>query len=83
VNSKINYKVEDFLRDDEFICYALNIPSEAYLKWESLLRECSALTNKTEKAKAILTGEDMVYTIEPEESNELKKSIFASLSIEC
>jgi hypothetical protein len=82
VNSKINYKVEDFLRDDEFICCALNISSEAYTKWESLLKKYSGSTNEAEKAKAILTGESMMYTLEPEESDKLKRSIFASLAIE-
>ncbi|NDV82014.1 hypothetical protein [Bacteroides sp. 51] len=78
MNSKINYKVEDFLRDDEFICYALNISSEAYMKWEGLLKEYSMLANEAEKAKAILTGEDMVYTLEPQEKEELKARILES-----
>ena len=81
MNSKINYKVEDFLRDDEFICYALNISSEAYMKWESLLKEYSTLADEAEKARAILTGEDMEYTLSQEESNELKEQIFSSISI--
>lgn len=82
MNSKINYKVEDFLRDDEFICYALNIPSETNMKWEGLLREYSALADESKKAKAILTGEDMAYTFAPEESDKLKRRIFASLAID-
>lgn len=82
MNSKINYKVEDFLRDDEFICYALNISSEAYMKWESLLKEYSDLANEAEKAKAILTGEDMEYTLDPEENDLLKRDIFASLAMD-
>ena len=81
MNSKINYKVEDFLRDDEFICYALNISSEAYMKWDGLLKEYSTLANEAGKAIAILTGEDMEYTLSQEESEELKKQIFSSISI--
>ena len=76
MNSKINYKVEDFLRDDEFICYALNISSEADMKWEGLLKECSSLAKEAELAKAILRGEDMTYTLSPEENSELKSRVF-------
>lgn len=83
MNSKINYKVEDFLRDDEFICYALNISSEADMKWESLLKEYSILAKEAEQAKAILTGGDMTYTLGPEESNKLKARIFDSISGSC
>ena len=81
MNFKINYKVEDFLRDDEFICCALNTSSEAYMKWERLLKRYSGSANETEKAKAILTGEDMMYTLDPEESDRLKGRIFASLAM--
>lgn len=80
MNSKINYKVEDFLRDDEFICYALNISSEAYTKWESFLREYSILVSEAEKAKAILTGEDIEYTLSQKENDELKRQIMSSVS---
>lgn len=79
VNSKINYKVEDFLRDDEFICYALNISSEAYMKWESLLKEYSVLAAEAEQAKRILTGEDMEFQLEQGESEELKNRILSSI----
>ena len=82
MNSKVNYKVEDFLRDDEFICYALNVSSEAYMKWEGLLKEYSNLVKEAEQAKAILTGEDTTYTMDSAENNELKKRLFASLSID-
>ena len=80
MNSKVNYKVEDFLRDDEFICYALNISSEANMKWESLLKEYSILANEAEKAKTILTGKVMEYTLSQDESDGLKRRIFSSIS---
>lgn len=80
MNSEINYKVEDFLRDDEFICYALNISSGAYIKWESLLKEYSELTDEAEKAKAILTGEDMAYALSSEENEELKTRILKNVA---
>lgn len=79
MNSKVNYKVEDFLRDDEFICYALNISSEADMKWESLLKEYSILAKEAEQAKAILLGEDIKYTLSQDESDELKQRIFSSI----
>lgn len=79
VNSKINYKVEDFLRDDEFICYALNISSEAYMKWEGLLKEYSVLADEAEQARRILTGEDMEFRLEEEETEALKKRILSTI----
>jgi hypothetical protein len=80
VNYKINNKVEDFLRDDGFICYALNSSSEADPERESLLRNCFAQANEAEKAKAILTGEDMTYALEPEECEKLKRKIMATIT---
>lgn len=80
MNSKINYKVEDFLRDDEFICYVLNVSSEVGMIREDLLKKYSALTNEAEKARSILTGEDMEYSLSKRESGELLSRIFSSVS---
>ena len=83
MNFKGNYKVKDCLRDNGFVCYALNISSEAGTEWESLLKEYSnsALADEAKKAKEILTGECMTHTLEPEECEKLKRSILASLHL--
>ena len=52
------------------------------MKWEGLLKEYSELTSEAEKAKAILTGEDMEYTLDPEDNDLLKRDIFASLAMD-
>ncbi|NDV64032.1 hypothetical protein [Bacteroides sp. 224] len=81
MNYRVNYRVEDLLKDNEFICYALNIPSEAASQWENLLKEYSALAKEAEIAKAILLGEDETYMLPTEENEELKKRLFQTLEI--
>lgn len=80
VNSKLEYKVEDFLRDDKFVSYALNISSEARTDRESLPEEYDKPTGNAALAMAILNGEDTTYCLTSRESEDLKQRILNTIS---
>lgn len=80
---KVFYKVEDFLKDDEFIKYVLTEAPGQILYWETLLMEHPELRKVFEEAKAILLApEDIEVEMTQFEKDALKRSIFADLEIE-
>lgn len=76
-------KVEDFLKDDQFIKYVLNEAPESALYWKEILGEHSELLKVFEEAKFILLApEDVKIDLESSEKDELKQRIFATLEID-
>lgn len=80
--NKVYSKVEDFLMDDDFIKYVLDMSPESASRWETLLRRQSELFGIYEEAKSILLAPigieiDMHQT----ENEKLKQCIFATLQI--
>lgn len=63
MNLRVDYKVEDLLMDDSFICYILDVSSEVASDWEMLLKKYPELAKKAEQARLILTGEDQTYQL--------------------
>lgn len=79
MNLRVEYKVEDFLKDESFICYILDVSSEAASEWENLLREYPELARKAAQAKAILTGEDTTYQLSCDEIVLWKQQLMDSI----
>lgn len=79
---KVYNKVEDFLKDDEFIQYVLTEAPEQPLPWEALLKERPELLKVFEEAKSVLLApEDIEVEMTLFEKDALKQSIFADLEI--
>ena len=79
---KVYNKVEDFLKDDEFIQYVLAEAPEQALPWEALLKEHPELLKIFEEAKSVLLApEDIEVEMTLFEKDALKQSIFADLEI--
>ena len=75
-------KVEDFLRDDDFIRFVLNGISDAESKDEVLGKEHSEIQVISDEAKAILLSSSNVESgLSLLEINELKRRIFDSVGI--
>lgn len=79
---KVYSKVEDFLKDDNFIKYVLNDAPEMAAHWSSLLQEHAELLKAFEEAKKVLLAvEGAMEVMTPSEEKELKQRIFTTLEI--
>ena len=78
---KVYSKVEDFLKDDDFIKYVLDDAPETASRWSKLLKEHAELLEVFEEAGKILMAseEEVITSIE---KWELKQRIFTTLKIE-
>ena len=75
-------KVEDFLKDDDFIRYVLDAAPENTSVWEEFLRGHAELLEVFEEAKEILlASEDVTDTMSLSDKRELKQRIFTTLEI--
>lgn len=81
MDSRINYRVEDFLQDDGFINYALDISSESSFEWEAFFKKYSKLVKSAEEAKSILIGKKLLYVLSPSEKEIIKKRIWESMQL--
>lgn len=74
-------KVEDFLKDDDFIDYVLNVAPETSSPWEIFLGQHSVHNQYAQEAKAILLAPvDVLCGFSTAETSELKDKIQASLA---
>lgn len=55
---KVYSKVEDFLKDDDFIKYVLDDAPESAFHWDKLLKEHAELLKVFEEAKNVLLVSD-------------------------
>lgn len=73
-------KVEDFLRDDEFICYALEGNTDSVALWDSYANNpCNTIRCAFQKAVHILQNLDDCSLLSDEEVKALKVRIFKTL----
>ena len=80
--NKVYSKVEDFLMDDDFIKYVLDMSPESASRWESLLWRQSELFGIFEEAKSILLAPaDIGIDMTQIENEGLKRRIFTTLEI--
>ena len=73
-------KVEDFLKDDDFIKFVLDAAPETASRWSKFLGEHAELLEVFEEAKKVLLASEEVIT--SLEKCELKQRIFITLKIE-
>ena len=75
-------KVEDFLKDDDFIKYVLDDAPESAFHWDKLLKEHAELLKVFEEAKnVLLVSDNMKQAMLEYEKSELKQRIFTTLEI--
>ena len=72
-------KVEQFLRDDEFIRYVLDCCSDKDSHWASYLSAAPPVRSAYLKAYDILLHLDDCDLLTPEQAERLKQRIFYSL----
>jgi len=79
---KMYSKVEDFLKDDDFIKYVLDDAPEMAFHWDKLLKEHAELLKVFEEAKnVLLVSDNMKQAMLEYEKSELKQRIFTTLEI--
>ena len=79
---KVYSKVEDFLKDDDFIKYVLDVAPETASHWRELLKEHTEQLKVFEEAKKVLlVSEETMEGMAPSEEKELKHRIFTTLEI--
>ena len=79
---KVYSKVEDFLKDDDFIKYVLDVAPETASHWSKLLKEHAELLKVFEEAKSVLVvSEEIMEVMTPSEEKVLKHRIFTTLEI--
>lgn len=79
---KVYSKVEDFLKDDEFIKYVLDAAPESASRWSELLRERAELLKVFKEAETVLlASEEKGKEMTLKEKIELKQRIFTTLNI--
>lgn len=81
MNSRLDYKVEDLLKDDTFICYILDVSSETDSNWSCFLKNHPELAKKAQEAKSVLLGCEPEYRLPADELEQLKRRIFDSVGI--
>ena len=75
---KVYSKVEDFLKDDDFIKYVLDDAPESAFHWDKLLKEHAELLKVFEEAKNVLLVSDEameVMTLSEERKLKIDKRI--------
>lgn len=81
--NKVYNKVEDFLKDDDFIRYVLDAAPETALYWERLLQGHAELLKVFKEAESVLLGSgDNTEVMSSMEESELKQRIFTTLEID-
>lgn len=79
---KVYSKVEDFLKDDDFIKYVLDDAPEMAFYWDKLLKEHAELLKVFEEAKdALLASDETAEVMTLSEERKLKQRIFTTLEI--
>ena len=72
---KMYSKVEDFLKDDDFIKYVLDDAPESAFHWDKLLKEHAELL------KVLLVSDEAMEVMTLSEERKLKHRIFTTLEI--
>ena len=79
---KVYSKVEDFLKDDDFIKYVLDDAPESAFHWDKLLKEHAELLKVFEEAKnVLLVSDEAMEVMTLSEERKLKHRIFTTLEI--
>lgn len=79
---KVYSKVEDFLKDDEFIKYVLDAAPKSASRWSELLRERAELLKIFKEARSfLLSSEEIKEGMTLAEKRKLKQRIFTTLNI--
>lgn len=79
---KVYSKVEDFLKDDEFIKYVLDAAPELASRWSELLKGHAELLKVFKEARSvILASEETEEKMTLVEERKLKQRIFTTLNI--
>ena len=79
---KMYSKVEDFLKDDDFIKYVLDDAPESAFHWDKLLKEHAELLKVFEEAKnVLLVSDETMEVMTLSEERKLKHRIFTTLEI--
>lgn len=74
---KMYSKVEDFLKDDDFIKYVLDDAPEMAFHWDKLLKEHAELLKVFEEAKnVLLVSDEAMEVMTLSEERKLKHRIF-------
>lgn len=81
--NKVYKGVEDFLKDNDFIEYVLEVAHSNASYWEELLKEHAELLDIFEEARLVLlaTEEKLELKLEQTEKHELKNRIFTTLKM--
>ena len=81
VKRQIYTKVEQFLRDDDFIRYVMDCSPDDESYWTSYLSAAPQVRSAYLKAYDILVHLDDCELLTPEQTEELKKRIFNTLHV--
>ena len=79
MKKSIYTKVEQFLRDDDFIRYVMDSCPDKDSYWVSYLSAAPSIRSAYLKAYDILLHLDVYDTLTPEETRYLKERIFKTL----
>ena len=74
-------KVDDFLRDDDFIRYVIDACSEKESYWASYLKAAPQIRSAYLKAYDILMHLDDCDLLTPEQAESLKRRVLNSLRV--
>lgn len=79
---KVYSKVEDFLKDDEFIKYVLDAAPELASRWSELLKGHAELLKVFREARSVILDlEEIEEGMTLMEKRKLKQRIFTTLNI--
>lgn len=77
----IKYRVEDFLKDNNFICYVFGVFTPKHNQIEDLLKQHPALLAEAQKAADILWGIDQTFCLDDTEVVDLKQRLKSATGI--
>lgn len=78
---KVYSKVEDFLKDDEFIKYVLDAAPESASRWSELWKGHAELLNIFKEARSVILDSEEIEEMTLMEKRDLKQRIFTTLNI--
>lgn len=78
---KVYSKVEDFLKDDEFIKYVLDAAPESASRWSELWKGHAELLNIFKEARSVILDSEEKEEMTLMEKRDLKQRIFTTLNI--
>lgn len=78
---KVYSKVEDFLKDDEFIKYVLDDAPESASHWSELWKGHAELLNIFKEARSVILDSEEIEEMTLMEKRDLKQRIFTTLNI--